>query len=123
MFFLADIRDRGRALKRGGAVRVLSVDFADAETRFGREPSHNETPERRYERDWAVSLIGRAVERLEKDHETGGRAEVFQRLKPILTAEPDASRFSQIAAELKTTQGALRTALHRLRARFAALEN
>lgn len=118
-YFLAHERDRDRALKRGGSVRVHSIDVEDAETRYHREPAHNETPERRFERDWAVMLIGRAMGRLEQHYLAGGRDEVFRRLKPILTGEPDAARFAQLATELGMTGGALRTALHRLRARLA----
>lgn len=118
-FFLADSRDHDRALKRGGSVRILSFDSGDAETRFRREPVHTDTPERRFERDWAVSLIDRAMGRLDQHYLAGGRGEVFERLKPILTADPDAARFAQLASELNTTEGALRTAVHRLRARFA----
>jgi hypothetical protein len=117
-FFLSNSRDHDQALKRGGSLRVVSIDSADAETRFRLEPSHNDTPERLFERDWALSLIERAMGRLER-HYQGSRAEVFQRLKPILTNEPEAARFAQLATEWKTTKGALRTALHRLRARFA----
>jgi hypothetical protein len=100
-------------------VRVLSIDSGDAETHFNREPAHNDTPERLFERDWAVMMIDRAMGRLERHYRLGGRSETFQRLKPILTAEPDAAGFARLATELKTTEGALRTALHRLRARFA----
>ena len=57
--------------------------------------------------------------RLERHYQAGGRGETFRSLKPILTGEPDAARFARLAAELKTTEGALRTAVHRLRARFA----
>ena len=51
-FFLSDRRDRDRALKRGGGRPVLSIDARDAEGRFLREPSHDQTPERLFERDW-----------------------------------------------------------------------
>jgi hypothetical protein len=57
--------------------------------------------------------------RLEILYRAGGRGETFRRLKPILTAEPEAARFARLAIELNTTEGALRTAVHRLRARFA----
>lgn len=118
-FFLADARDYDRALKRGGSARVLSIDSEEAETRFRREPAHDDTPERLFARDWALSLIDHAMGRLERHYQAGGRGETFRSLKPILTSEPDAARFAQLAAELKTTEGALRTAVHRLRARFA----
>jgi RNA polymerase sigma-70 factor (ECF subfamily) len=118
-FFLSHNRDHDRAIKRGGSIRVISIDSQDAETRFRHEPAHNDTPERQFERDWAVSLIDRAMGRLERHYQAVGRGETFLRLKPILTSEPDAARFAQLATELKTTDGALRTATHRLRARFA----
>ena len=51
-FSLSDRRDRDRALKRGGGRPVLSIDARDAEGRFLREPSHDRTPERLFERDW-----------------------------------------------------------------------
>ena len=82
-------------------------------------PARDETAERQFERDWAVSLIDRAMRRLEEHYRSGGRDEKFRRLKPILTADPDAARFAALASELNTTEGALRTAVHRLRARFA----
>ena len=118
MFFLADALDRDRALKRGGSARVFSIDSRDAEARFCREPAHLDTPERQYERDWAVSLIDRAMGRLERHYRAGGRGEIFRKLKPILTSEPDATRSARLASDLNTTEGAMRTAVHRLRGRF-----
>jgi RNA polymerase sigma-70 factor (ECF subfamily) len=118
-FFLSHERDRARALKRGGALRVYSIDAREAESRYRDEPAHAETPERQFERSWAILLIGRALGRVEQHYQSGGRGEVFRRLKPALTGEPDANRFAQLAVELKTTEGALRTAMHRLRSRFA----
>ena len=119
-FFLADIHDLDKALKRGGAVRVVSISAHKAETRFGLEPAHTDTPERHYERDWAIALIDRALGRLEQSYATGGRLETFQRLKPILTGQPDQPTLDQVAAALNLTNGAVRTALHRLRTRFGA---
>jgi RNA polymerase sigma-70 factor (ECF subfamily) len=119
-FFLADRRDRDRALKRGGGRPVLSIDARDAEGRFLSEPSHDETPERTFERDWALALIARVFEKLERHYDRTGRSELFRRLKPLVSADPDAAPRAAIAAELGMTDGNLRGALHRLRARFAA---
>src|SRR6201989_1181538 len=62
-FFLADDADRNRALKRGGGT-VLSLDLASGEARYQREPSHRETPERIFERRWALSVLDRVMDRL-----------------------------------------------------------
>jgi DNA-directed RNA polymerase specialized sigma24 family protein len=119
-FFLADRRDRDRALRRGGGRPVLSIDARDAEGRFLREPSHDKTPERLFERDWALALIARAFDRLERYYADTRRAELFRRLKPLVSSDPGAGPRAAIAAELGLTEGNLRVALHRLRARFAA---
>jgi hypothetical protein len=119
-FFLADRRDRDRALRRGGGRPVLSIDARDAEGRFLQEPSHDDNPERMFERDWALALIARAFDQLERHYADTRRAELFRRLKPLLSSDRDATRRAAVAAELGLTEGNLRVALHRLRARFAA---
>jgi DNA-directed RNA polymerase specialized sigma24 family protein len=119
-FFLADRRDRDRALKRGGGRPVLSIDARDAEGRFLGEPSHDRTPERMFERDWALALIARAFDELERHYAGTGRSELFRRLKPLVSPGPDAAPRAAVAAELGLTDANLRVALHRLRTRFAA---
>jgi hypothetical protein len=119
-FFLADRRDHDRALRRGGGRPVLSIDARDAEGRFLRVLAHDRTPERLFERAWALTLIARVFDRLERHYADTGRSEVFRRLKPLVAADPDAVPRAAVAAELGLTEGNLRVALHRLRARFAA---
>ena len=119
-FFLADRRDHDRALRRGGGRPVLSIDARDAEGRFLREPSHDQTPERLFDRAWALDLIARVFDRLERHYNDMGRSELFRCLKPLVSSDPDAVPRADVAAELGLTDGTLRVALHRLRARFAA---
>jgi len=118
-FFLADRRDRDRARRRGGGRPVLSIDARDAEGRFLREPSHDRTPERMFERDWTLALIARAFDRVERHYAGTGRSELFRRLKPLVAPDPDAAPRAAVAAELGLSEGNLRVMLHRLRARFA----
>jgi DNA-directed RNA polymerase specialized sigma24 family protein len=119
-FFLADRRDRDRALKRGGGRPVLSIDARDAEGRFLREPSHEQTPERLFERDWALALIARVFDRLERHYAETGRSQLFRSLKPLVSSHTDVAPRAAAAAEMGVTEGTLRVALRRLRARFAA---
>src|SRR5262245_24667532 len=114
-FFLADRRDRDRALRRGGGRPVLSIDARDVEGRFLREPSHDRTPVRMFERDWALALIARVFDRLERHYAETGRSEMFRRLKPLVASGPDAAPRATVAAELGMTEGNLRVALHRVR--------
>ena len=55
-FFVADEGDRQRAHKRGGGM-VVPLEFSSGEHRYQREPAHDETPERIFERRWALSVL------------------------------------------------------------------
>jgi RNA polymerase sigma-70 factor (ECF subfamily) len=65
-------------------------------------------------------LIARVFDRLEHHYAETGRSELFGRLKPLVSSAPDAAPRAAVAAELGLTEGNLRVALYRLRARFAA---
>jgi RNA polymerase sigma-70 factor (ECF subfamily) len=73
-----------------------------------------------FERDWALALIARVFDRLERHYAETGRSELFRCLKPLLSSDRDAAPRAAIAASLGMTEGNLRMVLHRLRARFAA---
>src|SRR5215472_6592671 len=79
-FYLADQGDRNRAQKRGGG-KVLPFTVSSGEERYQREPAHHETPERIFERRWALSLLDRVVGRLRNEFIKHGRPEHFERLK------------------------------------------
>ncbi len=69
--FLANERRRDAALKRGGS-QPLSLDFQDGEQRYAREPSHDATPERIFERRWAITVIDRGIARLRDEYDLSG---------------------------------------------------
>jgi RNA polymerase sigma-70 factor (ECF subfamily) len=73
-----------------------------------------------FERDWALALIARVFERLERHYAETGRSELFRRLKPLVSSGRDPENRAAVAAELGLTEGNLRMVLHRLRTRFAA---
>jgi RNA polymerase sigma factor (sigma-70 family) len=118
-FFVADEGDRQRALKRGGGT-VASLEVSSGEERYQLEPAHDETPERIFERRWALSVLDRVVERLREEFRQHGRPEHFERLKVFLLGESDAS-YARLAQEMNTSEGALRVAIHRLRRRYREL--
>jgi RNA polymerase sigma factor (sigma-70 family) len=109
-------RDRGRAQKRGGGARLLSLDFAAGETRYLSEPAVDETPERLYERRWALALLDRALEGLRASY-AGDRAAVFEALRPHLTGGEPPS-LAETGAAIGLSEGATKVALHRLRRRY-----
>lgn len=114
-------RDRARARKRGGGRAPLSLDFAYGERRYTIEPSHELTPERAFDRRWALTLLETVMERLQKEMADAGKLEVFDGLKPHLLAPADGAAYAELAERLDSTEGAVKTALHRLRVRYRDL--
>jgi RNA polymerase sigma factor (sigma-70 family) len=118
-FFVADEEDRKRAHKRGGGA-VVPLEFASGEDRYQREPAHNETPERIFERRWALSLLDRVMEKLRDEFVQHGRPEHFAKLKVFLLGQSDAP-YAALAHEMSTSEGSLKVAIHRLRKRYREL--
>ena len=118
-FFVSDEGDRQRAQKRGGGM-VVPLEIGHGEDRYQREPAHDETPERIFERRWALSVLDRIVERLREEFIHHGRPEHFDRLKVFLLGQADAP-YAALAREMNTSEGALKVAVHRLRKRYREL--
>lgn len=116
--FVAKERDKAAALKRGGGRRVLPIDFDDGETRYQREPSHDWTAERIFERRWALTLLDRTLAALRKEHEQSGKLPLFEALKIFLTGEAGTPPLRHMALELGMTEGAVKVAVHRLREKY-----
>ena len=119
--FLADQYERGRAAKRGGGVAPLSIDARDAEGRYLREPVHDRTPERLFERAWALALLDDVLARLRHEYEGSGRRTTFEVLKVVLIDGPRTIPHAELARRLGTTEGAVQVAVHRLRRRYRDL--
>ncbi|MGL4552997.1 MAG: RNA polymerase sigma factor [Gemmataceae bacterium] len=114
--FLANQHDAAVALKRGGGA-VLALE--DAEGRYVREPHHDDTAERLFERRWATELLGRVMRRLGGEYRASGNGELYDALKARLTG--GGAGYAEVAAALGTTEGAVKAAAHRLRARYGGL--
>lgn len=119
--FLANEWDRARAQKRGGGAPTLPLRWDTAETRYGREPADPRTPERAFERRWAIALLDEVLRRLEAEQQTEGKAALFATLKPCLTGESAALPYAQIADSTGLSEGAVKVAVHRLRQRYREL--
>jgi len=119
--FLANEWDRSRRQKRGGGVPILSLDWQDADARYQIDPADNLSPDKIYDRAWAVTLLERVISRLREENATEGKALLFDRLKPFLTLGRGDIPYAKAAAALAMTEGAARVAVHRLRRRYREL--
>lgn len=117
--FLASDRERAGAQKRGSGRRVLSLDFDSGESRLSLEPAHSLTPEKLFERHWALAVLDNVVSRLSAEFTAAGKERQFLVLKDALTGErPD---YPSLAESLGQSEDAVRQAVHRLRKRYREL--
>ena len=119
--FLSSERDRAHAQKRGGGRPPLSLEIETAEGRYQREPTDHETPERVFERRWALTMLDRVLAALRDEYHRGGREERFERLQGLLTGGTSEESYAQLGATLGLSEGAVKVAVHRLRQRFGEL--
>jgi RNA polymerase sigma factor (sigma-70 family) len=119
--FLANEWDRATRKKRGGTAKMLSLDWQHADTRYQIEPSDELSPDKLYDRMWAVALLERVIQRLREESIAEGKGKLFEELRPFLMIGKSAIPYAQAAAALGLTEGAVRVAVHRLRQRYRAL--
>jgi RNA polymerase sigma-70 factor (ECF subfamily) len=119
--FLANQRDRDRAQKRGGGRTFVSINRDEAESRYQAEPADATTPERIYERRWALALLDQVLARLQDEYRQAGKTALFARLKAYLVADAPAETHAAVAADLGVSAGAVKVAVHRLRRRYGEL--
>ena len=80
--FAANRRDQELTHKRGGNLRKFSLDFNTAEAAYHREPWTDLTPEKIFDRRWAIELLNLVLARLQREHAASGKEELFRRLSP-----------------------------------------
>ena len=119
--FLSDEWDKARAQKRGGGVPLVPLQFDTAETRYGIDPADNVTPERSFERRWALTLLEDVLKRLQAEYEAEGKAALFAALNPCLVGERTSQPYAELATQHGMNEGAVKSAVHRLRQRYRQL--
>lgn len=103
--------------KRGGG-KLVSFDAAEAESWYSGETSLTESPEALFDREWAVTLLENAMNRLASTWAEKGKATEFSFLRPYLTAAGTAGDYERISAATGMKPGTVKVTLHRLRASF-----
>jgi RNA polymerase sigma factor (sigma-70 family) len=107
-----------RKAAREGKARPISIDARDAEGRYRFEPADEMSPDRFFDRAWAMTLLDRVLETLAGEYAARARSEVFDRLKVVLIGGKGAVSYATLAAELGMTESAVSVAIHRLRKRY-----
>jgi len=112
--FLANHHEARITAKRGGGAKTLDIDTLAPES----SPVEADSPERAFQRDWAMSVIRQAMRSLARESERAGKGELFARLSPFLIEAPDPQEYDRIAADMGMRRGTLAVAVCRLRQRL-----
>lgn len=116
--FLANEWDRVHARRRGTGIPSVPLDTGVAESRYCADTKSALAPDRFYDRQWAITLLERALGRLEAEQERAGKSAEFEVLRSALTAERGDIPYATMATRLGLSEPATRMSVHRLRKRF-----
>jgi RNA polymerase sigma-70 factor (ECF subfamily) len=119
--FLSNHWRKENAQKRGGGKSILSLDLTRGEERYVAEPAHGLTPEKIYERRWAMTLLIHVMEALAAEYRADNKAALFENLKPYLGGTLDGLPYADLAAKTGMSVGSIKVAVHRLRRRCGDL--
>jgi len=114
--FMANEWDKSQAQRRGGGVRVISLDEA-ADQRYLVEPADQTTPETLFERRWAQTVVDVVLDRLAAEMDE----KRFEVLKDFLLESTGTLTYDSAAAQLQVSRAAITSTIHRMRGRFRAL--
>jgi RNA polymerase sigma-70 factor (ECF subfamily) len=120
--FLANRRAHDAREKRGGGIIHESLG-SETDTAIGSVIADLSgiLPERDFDREWALSVLRRALAALQRECQQNNSTREFEVLKPWLTGENAGRSHADAAGALGMTDGAVRVAIHRLRRRFRSL--
>jgi RNA polymerase sigma-70 factor (ECF subfamily) len=119
--FLANDWQKGQRLKRGGGRGTIALDALDAEERYRLEPAEVASPDKLFERRWALTILERILDRLAKEEEAAGAGARFQTLREVLLGEPSSEGYASLARRFNVTESTVKSWVHRLRRRYREL--
>lgn len=119
--YLANEHRARTTAKRGGNVSFVELDAPEVEAAFlagGQSPL---TPEREFDRRWALSVLERVMIQLRNEYDVAGRRDLFAALQPHLSGAAGRPGYAQLGAALGLSESAVTVAMHRMRKRYGEL--
>ena len=119
--YLVDEHRRAGAWKRGGRVDFVPLDLTGAEDRYLGEAADHQSPDRLYDRQWALLFLGRVLDALRERWKGKGKLELFAALSPFLFSTLHSENALRLAAQFQLTEGNVKQNLHRMKADYQTL--
>jgi RNA polymerase sigma-70 factor (ECF subfamily) len=118
---LSDARAYATTRKRGGTAAHISIDAEAAERGYLELACPGDSPDRTFERVWAMAILEKARSRLGEECAASGKAAIFAALFPGAEEGAEMERYATLAARLGLSETALRSLAMRLRRRWRDL--
>ena len=112
---------KANAQKRPKAAQALELNYDDGEERYLETAAENESPDKHYERQWAINLLGRVTEALRAEYAERGIANRYDVLKEALQWNYNATPYSEMGQQLGLTENAVKQAVSRMRRQYRRL--
>jgi RNA polymerase sigma factor (sigma-70 family) len=116
--FMVNEWRRSTRIKRGSGLAHVPIDCSTEEDAYVHEPIDRASPEAVYERRWATRLLEEVITALRRDYERTGQGQLFDSILPVMWGDPDGSTYQEVAERVGSSEGAVKIAVHRIRARF-----
>ena len=116
--FVHNARDREKALKRGGGVKLIELDAGKGEERYALAAGEQLDESALFDREWALSVVNQALDRLQKEYVAEGREALFEHLRNGLVPSGPQRSQAELALSLNLSEEAVKSALQRLRKRY-----
>jgi len=120
--FIHNAWEKDTAEKRGGILRIVSIDCEKAGQRARLEfADNNPTPDVAYDRLWILTLLDHVVEQLRQEYLGLDKEDQFHGLNPFLKDYGESQPYTEVASKLGLTETAVKTAVSRMRKRYREL--
>lgn len=120
-YFLAREWSRAHRQKRGGRFAFTSLDERTPEERYRLEPTDNNTPEKKFLQQWALTVVKQTMEALGRECKANGKDALFREVRKLLAGDREPAAYAGISQRLGMAETAVRQAVHRLRCRYGEL--
>src|SRR5258707_963830 len=92
------------AQKRGGGLVSVPLDS-------GIRALDDLTPEKIFEKQWALALLNRVLARLREEFAAAGKSQQFERLHGYLTGDDSGIWYRELGRELGMSEGAVKVTI------------
>lgn len=119
--FITDAARHGARQKRGGGSEILSLDMASAERQYLRTLGEATAPDEAFDRQWARTILRRALDALREKFQARGRTSTLRELEIFLGPDEGTPAYAEVAARLGQTENTIAAAVRRMREEFRTL--